>query len=66
LREPSPGEVTRLYVFRPFLKLIVIASVAPVTFGASLSLVILTVLTASAIYRLVMNWVTDGRGQRME
>jgi nucleotide-binding universal stress UspA family protein len=51
-----------LYVFGPFLKLIVVAGVAQVTFGASIWLVILTVATVSAMYRLVMKWVLDGSG----
>ncbi|MCA9941086.1 MAG: universal stress protein [Anaerolineales bacterium] len=51
-----------LYVFGPFLRLIVAAGVAGVTFGASVWLVVLTVATVSAMYRLVMDWVTDGSG----
>ncbi len=51
-----------LYVFGPFLKLIVVAGVAQVTFGASVWLVILTIAVVSAMYRLVMLWVTDGSG----
>lgn len=51
-----------LYVFGPFLKLIVAAGVAQVTFGASIWLVILTVAVVSAMYRLVMLWITDGSG----
>ena len=51
-----------LYVFGPFLKLIVVAGVAQVTFGASVWLVVFTVATVSAMYRLVMRWVTDGSG----
>ena len=51
-----------LYVFGPFLKLIVVAGVAQVTFGASIWLVVLTVAVVSAMYRLVMHWVTDGSG----
>ena len=51
-----------LYVFGPFLKLIVVAGVAQITFGASIWLVVLTVATVSAMYRLVMAWVTDGSG----
>jgi len=51
-----------LYVFGPFLKLIVVAKVAEVTFGASVWLVILTIVVVSAMYRLVMQWVTDGSG----
>lgn len=51
-----------LYVFGPFLRLIVVAGVANVTFGASVWLVILTVAMVSAMYRLVMRWVVDGSG----
>ena len=51
-----------LYVFGPFLKLIVVAGVAEVTFGASIWLVLLTVAVVAAMYRLVMRWVTDGSG----
>jgi len=51
-----------LYVFGPFLSLIVVAGVASVTFGASIWLVVLTVVTVSLMYRQVMNWVTDGTG----
>lgn len=51
-----------LYVFGPFLKLIVVAGVANVTFGASVWMVILTIAVVSAMYRLVMRWVTDGSG----
>jgi nucleotide-binding universal stress UspA family protein len=51
-----------LYVFGPFLRLIVVAGVAGVTFGASIWLVVLTVATVSAMYRLVMAWVLDGSG----
>ena len=51
-----------LYVFGPFLKLIVVAGVAKVTFGASLWLVVITIMVVSAMYRLVMRWVTDGSG----
>jgi len=49
-----------LYVFGPFLKLIVVAGVAQVTFGASVWMVVLTIAVVSAMYRLVMRWVTDG------
>lgn len=51
-----------LYVFGPFLKLIVIAGVAEITFGASIWLVVFTVVMVSAMYRQVMTWVTDGSG----
>ncbi|MBT3321781.1 MAG: universal stress protein [Anaerolineae bacterium] len=50
-----------LYVFGPFLKLLVLAGVS-LTFGTSIWLVILTVAVVSAMYRLVMQWVTDGSG----
>jgi nucleotide-binding universal stress UspA family protein len=49
-------------VFGPFLSLVVVAGVAPVTFGASIWLVALTVVTVSLMYRRVMTWVTDGTG----
>lgn len=51
-----------LYVFGPFLQLIVGAGVASITFGASIWLVVLTVLTVSAVYKLVMAWIIDGSG----
>lgn len=51
-----------LYIFGPFLKLIVVAGVAEVTFGASVWLVLFTIVTVSAMYRLVMRWITDGSG----
>jgi len=51
-----------LYVFGPFLKLIVVAGIAEVTFGASVWLVVFTIAVVSAMYRLVMVWVTDGSG----
>jgi nucleotide-binding universal stress UspA family protein len=51
-----------LYVFGPFLKLVVIAGVAQITFGASVWLVVFTIAMVSAMYRMVMTWVTDGSG----
>jgi nucleotide-binding universal stress UspA family protein/amino acid transporter len=51
-----------LYVFGPFLKLIVLAGFAEITFGASVWLVVITIAVVSAMYRLVMEWVTDGSG----
>jgi nucleotide-binding universal stress UspA family protein len=51
-----------LYVFGPFLRLIVVAGVAEITFGASIWLVILTIAVVSLMYRLVMIWITDGSG----
>jgi len=51
-----------LYVFGPFLRLIVVGGVASVTFGASIWMVVFTVAMVSAMYRLVMRWVVDGSG----
>ena len=51
-----------LYVFGPFLRLILVAGVAAVTFGTTLWLVVFTIAMVSAMYRLVMSWVTDGSG----
>lgn len=51
-----------LYVFGPFLKLIIAAGVASITFGSSIWLVVFTIAMVSAMYRLVMTWVTDGSG----
>jgi nucleotide-binding universal stress UspA family protein len=51
-----------LYVFGPFLKLIIVAGVAQVTFGATIWLAVFTVIMVSAMYRQVMIWVTDGSG----
>jgi nucleotide-binding universal stress UspA family protein len=51
-----------LYVFGPFLSLIVGAGVASVTFGASVWMAVFTVVAVSAMYRYVMIWVIDGSG----
>jgi nucleotide-binding universal stress UspA family protein len=51
-----------LYVFGPFLSLIVGAGVANVTFGVSIWLAVLTVFVVSSMYRYVMKWITDGSG----
>lgn len=51
-----------LYVFGPFLSLIVPAGVAAITFGTSIWMVIATVISVSLMYRYVMIWVTDGSG----
>ncbi len=51
-----------LYVFGPFLRLIVVAGVARITFGVSIWMVVLTIIVVSAMYRLVMAWVVDGSG----
>jgi nucleotide-binding universal stress UspA family protein len=51
-----------LYVFGPFLKIIVTAGVASITFGPTIWLVVFTIVVVSAMYRLVMIWVIDGSG----
>jgi nucleotide-binding universal stress UspA family protein len=51
-----------LYVFGPFIRLLVAGGVAHVCFGAAVWLAVFTVITVSAMYRLVMQWVTDGSG----
>jgi nucleotide-binding universal stress UspA family protein len=51
-----------LYVFGPFLSLIMASGAARVIFGGSVWLAVLTIAVVSAMYRLVMQWVTDGSG----
>ena len=51
-----------LYVFGPFLSLIMASGAARVVFGGSVWLAVLTIAVVSAMYRLVMLWVTDGSG----
>ena len=51
-----------LYVFGPFLKLLVTAGVASVCFGAAVWMAVITVVAVSLMYGLVMRWVTDGSG----
>ena len=51
-----------LYVFGPFLGLIMASSAARIVFGGSVWLAVLTIAVVSAMYRLVMQWVTDGSG----
>ncbi len=51
-----------LYVFGPFLSLIVAAGVAKVTFGPSIWLAVVTIVVVSLLYRLVMRWIVDGSG----
>ena len=51
-----------LYVFGPFLRLIVAGGVASITFGATVWLAVFTVAVVSVMYRMVMIWVTDGSG----
>ncbi len=51
-----------LYVFGPFLSLIYTSALARYVFGGSVWLAVLTIAVVSAMYRLVMRWVTDGSG----
>ena len=51
-----------LYVFGPFLKLILAAGFAKITFGGAVWLAVMTIAVVSAMYRLVMHWITDGSG----
>lgn len=51
-----------LYVFGPFLSLIIASGAARIVFGGSVWLAVLTIAVVSAMYRLVMQWVTDGSG----
>jgi nucleotide-binding universal stress UspA family protein len=51
-----------LYIFGPFLKLIVLAGVAQITFGATVWMAVASVVVVAAMYRQVMRWVTDGSG----
>lgn len=51
-----------LYVFGPFLRLVFTAGLAEIAFGGAVWLAVLTIAIVSAMYRLVMQWVTDGSG----
>ena len=51
-----------LYVFGPFLTLIMVSGAARIVFGGAVWLAVLTIAVVSAMYRLVMKWVTDGSG----
>ena len=51
-----------LYVFGPFLSLILVSGAARIVFGGAIWLAVLTIMVVSAMYRLVMRWVTDGSG----
>ncbi|MEO6420293.1 MAG: hypothetical protein ABIP39_12830, partial [Polyangiaceae bacterium] len=51
-----------LYVFGPFLRLIVTSGAGAVCFGAPLWMVVVTVVVVSLMYRSVMVWITDGSG----
>lgn len=51
-----------LYVFGPFIKLALAAGAARIAFGGSVWLAVLTIAVVSTMYRLVMQWITDGSG----
>ena len=51
-----------LYVFGPFVALVIAAGTAEVTFGASIWLAVVTIAVVALLYRLVMRWVVDGSG----
>ncbi len=51
-----------LYVFGPFLNLVIVSGAARVVFGGAVWLAVLTIAMVSTMYRLVMQWVTDGSG----
>ncbi len=70
LRSPLEGALagggdpatSPLYVFGPFLSFIAISPDARIAFGGAVWLAVLTIFVVSAMYRLVMKWVTDGSG----
>ncbi len=51
-----------LYVFGPFLKLLVATGAGAVSFGTPIWMVVATVIVVSLMYRHVMRWITDGSG----
>lgn len=51
-----------LYVFGPFLRLLVASGVGAICFGASIWLVVATVAVVGLMYRHVMEWIPDGSG----
>ncbi len=51
-----------LYVFGPFLSLVILSGAARIVFGGAIWLAVLTIAVVSAMYRLVIRWVTDGSG----
>lgn len=51
-----------LYVFGPFLSLVIVSGAAREVFGGAIWLAVTTIAIVSAMYRLVMQWVTDGSG----
>ncbi len=51
-----------LYVFGPFLALLVAEGTTPDSYGPAIWLAVITIAVVSLLYRLVMRWVTDGSG----
>lgn len=51
-----------LYVFGPFLRLLVASGAGAVAFGTPIWMVVATVAVVSAMYRHVMRWIPDGSG----
>jgi nucleotide-binding universal stress UspA family protein len=51
-----------LYVFGPFLRLLVTSGVGSLAFGVPIWMVVGTVVVVSLMYRHVMQWIPDGSG----
>lgn len=51
-----------LYVFGPFLRLLVVSGAGAVAFGTPIWMVVATVAVVSLMYRRVMAWIPDGSG----
>lgn len=51
-----------LYVFGPFLRLLVAGGAGAVAFGTPIWMVVATVFVVSLMYRHVMEWIPDGSG----
>lgn len=51
-----------LYVFGPFLRLLVASGAGAVAFGTPIWMVVATVAVVSSMYRHVMEWIPDGSG----
>lgn len=51
-----------LYVFGPFLRLLVASGAGAVAFGTPIWMVVATVVVVSLMYRHVMEWIPDGSG----
>ncbi len=51
-----------LYVFGPFLRLLVASGAGAVAFGTPIWMVVATVVVVSLMYRHVMAWIPDGSG----